>query len=597
MGLSIQPALAKALALYRRGEAAEAEAHCRAIVHLDPEQADAWQLLGLIALDRGDDEAAVAALRKAVGLDPDFAPYRVNLANAYQAAGGAAEAEATLRTALTLQGDLPDAHYNLGNLLRSSGRTDEAERCFEQAIVLKPDHAEALNNLGQLGLQGGEAAAAERYFRRALAAAPGNGMALSGLCGALSELGRTGEAIDSGRLAVAASPDSAAAHYNLGNAYMAAALPAEAEACYRRALRCDPGFADAEANLGSALQAGGRHDAAIAAFDAAIARSPDAPDAHWNKAIALLSGGRYAEGWALYEWRWRAVAGLDLPQLVEPLWDGGALDGRTILVICEQGFGDALQFVRYLPMVRARGGRVVLECPPMLEPLLSAQQDGYEVVAQGDPRPAFDCWLPMMSLPRVFGTELGSIPARCPYLAAPAALSYPTAAGNGFSVGLVWRGSLTNNRGRFRSCRLADFEPLLAVEGVTCYSLQTELSAEDRRTAASLPLVDLGSGFANFADSAAAVAHLDLVISVDTATAHLAGALGRPVWTILSATPDWRWLTDRDDSPWYPTMRLFRQRTAAGWAGTVSDVAAALAAHGCQIEICGPTSAAAETRN
>jgi tetratricopeptide (TPR) repeat protein len=579
MRSSIKSALADAFAAYADGRPGVAEPLCRAVLDLDPQLSDAWHLLGLIALDAGDGEAAVDFLERAVGLQAAFAPYHVNLATAYQVVGRIARAEVILRKALALQDDFPEAHHNLGNLLRTIGRTGDAAVCFERAVALKPDYAEALSNLGQLRMDAHDSADALALFRRALAARPGYASALSGCCSALLILGRVVEAIEMGRLAVVADPNDAAAHYNLGNAYMATLMPGEAESSYRRALLIDSGFADAQVNLGAALQAMGRHDAAIAAFDRTLELSPDMPDAHWNKAISLLASERYAEGWALYEWRWRAVDGLDLPHIPRPMWDGADLSGKTILILCEQGYGDTLQFMRYLPTVRALGGRIVLECAPPLELLLAAQETVAEVILHGERRPAFDCWLPMMSLARVLGPELPLLPAAGPYLAPPDAISDARVnrrAVDRLSVGLVWRGSLTNVRGRFRSCTLADFDPVLAVDDAAFFSLQTELSDADRNALAASPIVDLGSGFGDFADSARAVAALDLIVSVDTAMAHLAGALARPVWTVLSAMPDWRWLTGRDDSPWYPTMRLFRQRTVAMWSDVFAEVAVAL---------------------
>ena len=422
MRSSIKSALANAFAAFAEGRIGDAESLCRAVLDLDPEISDAWHLLGLIALETGNGGSAVEFLERAVALSAAFAPYRVNLGTAYQAVGRLADAEKALRDAVGAQDDLPEAHHNLGNLLRETGRTSDAAVCFERAVALKPDYAEALSNLGQLRLEDGDTAGALALFRRALAARPGYAVALNGCCSALVSLGRLAEAIETGRLAVVADPDNAAAHYNLGNAYMAAPMPGEAESSYRRALQIDPGFADAHVNLGAALQALGRHDAAIATFDRTLELAPDMPDAHWNKAISLLASGRYAEGWALYEWRWRAVDGLDLPPIPQPMWDGSDLVGKTIFILCEQGYGDTLQFIRYLPMVRALGGRVVLECAPPLQPLLAAQEMVDAVILRGEARPSFDCWLPMLSLPRVFGTDLTSLPATCPYLAVPGAI-------------------------------------------------------------------------------------------------------------------------------------------------------------------------------
>ncbi len=366
------------------------------------------------------------------------------------------------------------------------------------------------------------------------------------------------------------------AHYNLGNAFAAAPIPAEAAACYRRALQADPAYADAFVNLGVALMHLGVCDEAIAALDHALVLDPDLAEANWNKALALLLSGRLGEAWDLYEWRWRAVKDLTWPRIDRPLWDGGDGAGRTLLIRCEQGYGDAIQFARYLPLVRQRNWRVVVECPPKLERLFRASGLADTVIPFGAERPAFDSWLPIMSLPRAFGTEIASIPQTCPYLQAqPAAAA--RSGDRRTKVGIVWQGSLSNDRGRFRSCALADLAPLRNISGISLYSLQAQLLGEERDRLRAFSIPDLETGLTDFAETAVVLQSLDLVITVDTAMAHLAGALGRPVWVLLSAFPDWRWLLDRDDSPWYPTMRLFRQRRIGDWASVVDDVASALA--------------------
>lgn len=578
MSSTLQDTLRRAIALREAGKPSEAEALSDAVLALDPENADGWQIAGLARLDQGMNVSACEALAKAAALAPLVAGNHVNLAIVLDQLGKPDHAIQSLRRAIGLQDDLPEAHYNLGNVLLQTGRNADAEAAFERAVALRPHYPEALSNLGHVIAERGDKEAAVGYFRRALDADGRYGPAWSNLCGCLLDLGRTVEAIDAGRRAVLLSPESAKAHYNLGNAFAAAPIPAEAAACYRRALQISPGYADAFVNLGVAQINLGDCDGAIAALDHALAIDPELAEANWNKALALLLAGRLGEAWELYEWRWRAVKGLSMPQIDRPLWDGGSGRSRTILIRCEQGYGDAMQFVRYLPMVRERGWRIVLECPPKLERLFAVSRLADAVISFGAQRPAFDAWLPVMSLPRVHRTEVATIPCAGPYL------SIPTPPRHGvrdsrLRVGIVWQGSLTNGRGRFRSSMLADLAPLGRIPGVSLCSMQSQISDEDRLLLERLSIPDLESGLLDFAETAAVVQALDLVITVDTAMAHLAGALGRPVWTLLSAFPDWRWMLDREDSPWYPTMRLFRQRRAGDWTTVVQEVASALRRH------------------
>jgi len=581
MSSTLQQTLQRALALYTAGELREAQSLCDAILALDPDNADALQIIGVALLEQGLNGAARDALAKAISVAPEIAANHVNLATALQRLGHPEQALESLERALDLQIDLPEAHYNRGNTLLALGRLEEAGKAFERAVSLRPRYAEALNNLGQLARDRGDLEGAVRYFHRTLDAAPAYGPGWTNLCGALIDLGRTADALTAGRRAVVTSPADARAHYNLGNAYAAALIPAEAAACYRRATQVDPVFADAFVNLGVALMNLGDCAQAIAACEHALMIDSDLAEANWNKALALLLSGRLEEAWDLYEWRWRAVRGLAFPKIGQPMWDGGEGNGRTILLRCEQAYGDAIQFVRYLPLVRERGWRIVLECPPALERLFRDAGLADTVVAFGAPRPAFDCWLPIMSLARVFETSLGTIPANTPYLVAPPGTVFGESSGPAreLKVGIVWQGSLTNDRGRYRSCALADLLPLRRVPNVSIVSLQAQLSAEDRETLQQLSIPDLQIGGRDFADTAVRVHGVDLVITVDTAMAHLAGALGRPVWTLLSAFPDWRWLLDRDSSPWYPGMRLFRQQRIGVWTDVMDEVATALRNH------------------
>ena len=334
-----------------------------------------------------------------------------------------------------------------------------------------------------------------------------------------------------------------------------------------------PGRAELHYNLGSALQRQGLYAEALACYGRALALKPDYAEAHLNRSLALLLTGEFDEGWQEYEWRF-AVARYDR-KFDQPLWSGEPLAGASILIHAEQGFGDTLQFVRYIPAVAERGGRVVLEVPESLVRLARTVAGASEVVAAGDPLPGFDCHCPLLSLPRVFKTNLATIPNAVPYLRVPAEASagwaerIPTTPGP--RVGIVWAGTTVG------AIDLRLLQPLWEVDGVSWFSLQVGERSGDISSLDGVKIADLSPWLADFAETAAAVCRLDLVISVDTSVAHLAGALGRPTWLLLRYPPEWRWLLEREDSPWYPTARLFRQRKEGDWPCVAREVAAALA--------------------
>jgi tetratricopeptide (TPR) repeat protein len=366
---------------------------------------------------------------------------------------------------------------------------------------------------------------------------------------------------------------------------------AGAAALYEALLRTGPNQAGVLSSLGSSLQAMGRLAEALPCHARAVALAPQDADAHYNYADALLAAGDFTAGWAEYEWRWQRA---HAPQRgLGPPWRGEDLAGRTILLHAEQGFGDTLQFARYAPLVAARGGRVVLEVQPALVRLMRSLPGPASVIAQGDALPRFDTHCPLLSLPRAFGTQLDSTPAAIPYLTPDPALASRWAArapGDGrLRVGLAWAGSAHPHAAglsvfdRRRSVPLATLAPLTGVPGVQWISLQTGDPAAELRDAPGGMIVQDPGPFEDFADTAALVAGLDLVIAVDTAVAHLAGALGRPVWLLSRADACWRWLDGRDDSPWYPTLRLYRQTQPLAWAPVTArvgqDLTAAAAQH------------------
>ena len=436
-----------------------------------------------------------------------------------------------------------------------------------RALALAPRFAEALNNLGNALMARGRTEEAAQNFQASLAIDAGSAEAHFNLGNALMDLGSTEEAAASYGRAVDLDGDDTGKLYNLGNALGALDRAEDAVDCYRSALEADPENTDALNNLAAACKDLGRLDEARECYRRALSFEPDSVDLHWNHSLVLLQSGDFAEGWREYEWRWRTPSfARFLRDFEPPLWEGGDLSGKTILVHAEQGFGDAIQFVRYAPMVAARGGRVVLECRPGLERLFAGTDGVAEVVTLDAPLPPFDVHIPLMSLPRVFATELDTIPAAVPYLSVPADAEAgdEIQGATGLKVGIVWVGSPTRPDNDKRSCEPCHFAPLMGIPGTSFFSLQVGEFADGFRELEGRA-VDLSPGLGDFADTAAAVQALDLVISVDTAVLHLAGALARPAWGALSFPTGFLWMGGRDDSPWYPTMRLFRQDAPADW--------------------------------
>lgn len=382
------------------------------------------------------------------------------------------------------------------------------------------------------------------------------------------------------RRSVALMPDYADAWHNLGNLEQERGRLPEALEDYRRAVALRPGWAEGHNRLGTVLHALGRLPEALASFQAALALAPDNADIHWDYALALLAAGRYDEGWREYEWRW-ARRQPEPRHFAQPAWQGESLAGRRLLVYMEQGFGDALQFLRFLPLVRALGpAQIILEVQPALLPLLDGELGVDQAVAAGEPLPEFDCHVALLTLALRLGIDLAKLPSQ-PYLRAPAAaqarwqaLVANAAAEPAPKVGLVWAGNPNVKNDHWRSPRLAPLAPLLAVEGVRFYALQ---KGDGRKDLAAVPaasrIVDLGEELADFGDTAAALMQMDLVITTDTSVAHLAGALGRPVWLMLHACPDWRWGCAGRDNAWYPSARLYRQERLGDWSGVARALA------------------------
>ncbi len=581
--LTIQDAFDLALRHRQAGRLEEAERLLGQILARQPEHADAMRFLGLIARQQGRDDMAVDLLRRAIALRPNYAEAHYDLGNVLTGKGQLDGAIAAYRQAIALKPDVPEAHYNLGVTLQDNGRLDEAIAAYRQAIALNANFTEAQNNLGIALVEAGQFDEAIVACRRAIALNPTLPEAHNNLGIALKRKGQFDEAVAACRRAIALRPNYAAGHGNLGNALRGEGQLDEAITAFRKAITVKPNLLEAHYNLGNALVDKRRPDEALAAFRRAIAINTTSPEAHYNYSLAMLTLGQLQQGWEEYEWRWKCKEFPSRPRdFTQPQWDGCPLEGRAILLHAEQGLGDAIQFIRYLPLVQRRGGKIILECHGKLRRLLQPMAGGCQIVTRGQPLPAFDLHCPLLGLPRVFQTNLASIPKTVPYLQADAedAERWRQRLANhspAVNVGLAWAGSPIHQNDRNRSIKLAKLAALGRASGVRFFSLQKgEAAAESKTPPAGMELVDWTEELNDFADTAALVANLELVIAVDTAVAHLAGAMGKPVWTLLPIFPDWRWLLEREDSPWYPSMRLFRQSSWGDWDSVVTRVVEAL---------------------
>ena len=615
-GGTAQAQLHQALALHQQGQLEEAQLIYEAILRLQPRHFDALHLLGVIANQSNDPQRGATLIAKAIAIHPHFAIFHFNHGNALMALGQATLAAASFRRAIRLQPDYVGAHFNLGNMLVELGQTEaaissydqalalapnqegiwysracalhtsrrhaEAVASYNQVIALQPDHSRAYNNRGVALRDLGQDALAVESFERAIALRPGDPQPLNNLGLALKHLRQYRAAIDCHDRGLAIDPGYAIGWYNRGLALREIGDPAAALVSHDRAIAINPQAGEFHCDRGLALQDLGQMDAAIASFDTCIGLLPDYPDAHWNKSLALLATGDFGRGWPLYEWRWRnAKTGLRPAHFAQPLWLGEApLVGKSILLHCEQGLGDAIQFFRYAALVRALGAHVCIEAPTALFELFKAAANDVEVIRTGSDLSGFDYHCPLLSLPLALETTLATIPHQQSYLRSDptkvALWSERLGPARGPRIGLVWRGNASHNHDHFRSVPLAALLPYLP-EGVDYVSLQKELRDGDQETLNANPgLKHFGALIQDFSDTAALCQLMDQVISVDTSVAHLSGALGRPTHVLLPPSPDWRWLQNRADSPWYASVTLHRQARGQGWEPTLRQLGARL---------------------
>lgn len=567
--------LLEALTRHRRGDIAGADMLCRSVLAgpapPNAEHGLALHLLGIIASAQGAHREAVARLGAAALLRPDNAETRLALGNALVASGDPAGGAVAYRLVLAAQPTHLAALLNIAHTHLQLNQADLAVASLQLAVTAHPTASGAHAGLASALLRLDKPACALEAANAALALAPDLAAAWFTAGTALSGLGRAEEAVGALRRATGLAPGDALARLNLGNARLDLDHIHAAEADIRTALALDPTLAEAHASLGFLLTGVGRLDAAIAACDEAIRLRPGFARAHWNRSFAHLLAGDYARGWADYEWRRRdpAFAG-DFSPLAGPEWQGEALAGRHLLVHARQGLGDTIQLCRYLPLLVERGARVTLACARPLHRLL--RELPVAIVDRAGAMPAHDLWVDQMSLPRLFATTPDTIPAAAGYLCRVATRPH----GPVLRIGLVGSGNPLHSNDRRRSIPTATLAPLAGVPGIAWTSLQVGPRAAEQ--AAMFGVAHISAQPGDFADTAEQISRLDLVISVDTSTAHLAGAMGVPVWILLPAAADWRWIAGRCDSPWYASARLFRQSVAGDWTGVMTEVAAALSA-------------------
>jgi len=564
--------LKKGLKHHQEGHIDLAEACYRKILKVDPTCSEARQLSRLLGAKPGSKHESIQALTAALSEDLDAL---TNRARSYLVEGKVQSAIDCLRRLVELRPESAESHRLLGEAQERLGDLPAAADSYRRAATLHPSSAELHCHLARVLYRGGALQPAAEVYQRALTLNPQSYEICNDLGLVLSDLGNFGAATQAFRRSLILKPGGAKTIAGLGYMFERKGDPVSAADAYRDAVKLDPNLTAIYLDLGFVLFGLGELDEAADCFRRLRTLQPDSAEATVNLGLINLRQGNLAVGWAEYESRWKVGVG-DERKLVQRRWKGEPLGGKRILIYAEQGLGDTLQFVRYVPLVAARGGEVVLEVQPQLHGLLSGTEGVSQVISRGQALPEFTWQCPVLSLPLAFGTELSTIPAQIPYIHAdPVKVEAwrKRLQGETRRIGLVWSGNPSHHRDRLRSIPLQQLTPVLNVPGITFYSLQLGAGSEPvNELPTDTRLTDLASELKDFTDTAAVVANLDLVISVDTAVSHLAGAMGKPVWILLNKGCDWRWFLDRDDSPWYPTARLFRQTAPGGWQEVVNRV-------------------------
>jgi tetratricopeptide (TPR) repeat protein len=572
-----QKNIKKAMQLHRCGDLRRAAEEYTTIVAKNPSNADANHLLGVLAGQQGDQERAIELIHRAIRLAPDMAMYHVSLGDLYQSIDDFRKSTASYRRALQIDPNLVEALCNLGNAYREKDRHREAIACYRKGLSINSSIPELYNNIGQSYLALKNYQQAIKFLTQAIGIKPGYVDALTHIGNAYRDQGYFTEAEAFYAKALDLEPRNAYLLYSRGISFHLQKQFDSAMTCYRQVMRRHPDHCGVYINIGKIYHDRNDFQTALAYYEKADAIEPQLADARFYRSLVLLTIGRFEEGWRSYESRFARRRRVQVypHQLNIPRWNGQAIEGKRLLVHCEQGFGDSIQFARYLPYLKSRGCRLIFEVRKELLELFK-HMPGVDQLTPLNSQPLTekdaDYYIPLLSLPGIFQTTLDTIPAKVPYLQAdPDKIQYwKSRLGKGvLHVGITWKAKSSYRHDK--SCPLELIESLPNIADICIYSLQkyeTGLVAETLPTS----IQNWGDYFTCFADTAGAIQALDLVISVDTAVAHLAGALGKRVWTLLPFAADWRWLTERNESPWYPTMRLYRQSEIGDWNGVIEAV-------------------------
>ncbi len=548
--------LQAALQAHQGGKPQDAERLYRQVLSVEPRNPDALHLLGLLAFQLGKLDIARELMGQSLRIAPNVPGFLSNYAEVLRCSGKPQEAAEMCRRAVTLDSGNADAWGNLGIALYDMGRKSEAIQCYERAIALRPGFRDALNNLGTV----------------------------------LKELKHYDAAIPVFRKCIAHHPNHVPAYNNLGNVFEAMGRFHDAIDCYNKVLTLDPNCLEAHNNLAVTYDGLGDYDLALKFYEKAVSIRPENPRCHFNLALTLLRVGEMDRGWREYEWRWQCN---DFPSerrnFKQPIWKGDDLQGKTLLLYAEQGKGDAIQFARYITPCSKFNGKILVEVPSDLVPLVKLIKGADEVIGRVNEQTKFDLQLPFLSLPVALNMTTNTMADQIPYLKANSDHSAiwrkkvdDALAAKGktpkLKIGIAWAGNPTHVRDRARSSKIEQWAPVAKIKDVQFFSLQVGPVAHTIKNAPpGMDTIDLSAEIKDFSDTAALIDNLDLIISVDTAVIHMAGAMGKEVWMLTPYVPDWRWLEKREDTPWYPTVRLLRQIKLEDWTDVMLRAADELA--------------------
>ena len=548
-------------------------------LRLNPSMAEAWNNLGLLFKQRDTFKEAARCFKRAIEISPAFHEALHNLGNVYVATDQLNRAEACFKRVIEIRPDYTNSLIQLGVLYKKKQDYQNALKYYHSALTLKPGDAELNASVGDILIAQKRYDAAKPFISKALEIEPEYPIALFSLAVIEGEIGSTERAIELYHRVLELEPESKESLYNLACRLADQDLMSEAIRAALQALQIDPDYAEMHNNLGSYYRATGDYDSAMVHFKRAIEIDNSLAHPHFNLGLTYLVRGDFHNGWKEYDWRSRVeMYKQEYRYNDAPIWDGTPFCGKTLLVYDEQGFGDTFQFIRYLPLVKMLGGRVVFETRAPIIPLIQHFPGIDELCERDDSLTAktgFDLCIPLMSIPGRIGTTLSSIPDQVPYISSPADRRIKWQRffkENRINVGIAWSGNKKHINDAKRSCDIEYFERIMQVPNLSVFSLQKDVSSEEKKILNRLYIEDLGSTFVDFADTATVMDFLDLVVSVDTSVVHLAGAMKKRVWALLAFEPDWRWLLHTDKSPWYPTISLLRQTVPGNWSIVFDDV-------------------------